>query len=122
VTDKAGKLSTHVLDTASGRPAEGVRVSVYFDDGHGGPPVLMRSLVTTPDGRTDGPLLDGTRFHAGRYRIDFAVGDYFAAAGHADARRFLDVVPIAFTVDDATAGYHVPLLVSPWAYSTYRGS
>jgi hydroxyisourate hydrolase len=111
-----------VLDTATGKPAAGVRVSVYFDDGHGGAPVLMRSVVTNADGRTDGPLLDGTRFHAGRYRVDFAVGDYFAAAGHADARRFLDVVPIAFTVDDATAGYHVPLLVSPWAYSTYRGN
>jgi 5-hydroxyisourate hydrolase len=117
-----GRLSTHVLDTATGKPAAGIRVSVYFDDDHGGPPVLMRSVVTNADGRTDGALLDGMRFHAGRYRIDFAVGDYFAAAGHADARRFLDVVPVSFTVEDAGVAYHVPLLVSPWAYSTYRGS
>ncbi|MDB5294307.1 MAG: hydroxyisourate hydrolase [Phycisphaerales bacterium] len=123
----AGKLSTHVLDTASGCPAGGVRVTVYSidPDAHakdGGGAVRLRSVVTNADGRTDGPLLDGPRFMAGRYRIEFAVGDYFAARGHPDARRFLDVVPIAFTVDDASAGYHVPLLVSPWAYSTYRGS
>ncbi len=121
MTDKAGKLSTHVLDTASGCPAAGVRVSIFYVDGHGAP-VLMRSVVTNADGRTDGPLLDGHRFAAGKYRIDFAVGDYFAERDHPDARRFLDVVPIAFTIEDATAGYHVPLLVSPWAYSTYRGS
>ena len=122
-----GKLSTHVLDTAHGCPAAGVRVTVYFIDPHagvgGGPgEVRLRSVVTNADGRTDGPLLDGDRFHAGRYRLEFAVGDYFAARGHPDARRFLDAVPVAFTVDDASAGYHVPLLVSPWAYSTYRGS
>lgn len=117
-----GKLSTHVLDTASGKPAADVRVSVYFDDGHGGPPVLMRSVMTNADGRTDGPLLEGTKFHAGRYRLDFAIGDYFAGTKHPDARRFLDVVPVPFTVEDAGVAYHVPLLVSPWAYSTYRGS
>jgi 5-hydroxyisourate hydrolase len=117
-----GKLSTHVLDTASGNPAAGLRNSVYFDDDHGGPPVLMRSVVTNADGRTDGPLLEGPKFHAGHYRLDFAVGDYFASVKHADARRFLDVVPIAFTVEDAGMAYHVPLLVSPWAYHTYRGS
>jgi 5-hydroxyisourate hydrolase len=117
-----GKLSTHVLDTAAGVPAAGLRISVYFDDAHGGPPVLMRSVVTNADGRTDGPLLEGPKFHAGRYRLDFAVGDYFASMKHPDARRFLDVVPVAFTIEDASVAYHVPLLVSPWAYSTYRGS
>jgi 5-hydroxyisourate hydrolase len=120
-----GKLSTHVLDTAHGCPAAGVRVTIYFidpQDGADAGEVRLRSVLTTADGRTDGPLLEGKKFHAGRYRLEFAVGEYFAARGHADARRFLDVVPIAFTVDDATVGYHVPLLVSPWAYSTYRGS
>ena len=120
-----GKLSTHVLDTANGRPAAGVRVTVYLLDSHGGGPggaVQLRSVVTNAGGRTDGPLLEGPRFTAGHYRLDFAVGDYFASIGHADARRFLDVVPVAFTVEDASVGYHVPLLVSPWSYSTYRGS
>jgi 5-hydroxyisourate hydrolase len=121
----AGKLSTHVLDTAHGRPAAGVRVTVYFIDPQDGADkgeVRLRSLLTNADGRTDGPLLEGAKFHEGRYRLEFTVGDYFAARGHPDARRFLDVVQIAFTVDDATSPYHVPLLVSPWSYSTYRGS
>ncbi len=124
----SGRLSTHVLDTAHGCAAAGVRVTVYFIDPHGGGgtggagEVPLRSVVTNADGRTDGPLLEGERFHAGRYRLEFAAGDYFAARGHPDARRFLDVVLVAFMVDDASAGYHVPLLVSPWAYSTYRGS
>jgi 5-hydroxyisourate hydrolase len=125
MTDMAGKLSTHVLDTAHGCPAAGLRVTLYFLEPQaaaGQGEARLRSLVTNADGRTDGPLLEGGRFMAGRYRLEFAVGDYFAARGHADARRFLDVVPIAFTVEDASVGYHVPLLVSPWAYSTYRGS
>jgi hydroxyisourate hydrolase len=119
-----GKLSTHVLDTAQGRPAAGVRVTVYLLDTTSGGErgVALRSVVTNADGRTDGPLLEGARLSAGHYRIDFAIGDYFASIGHPDARRFLDVVPVAFTVEDASAPYHVPLLVSPWAYSTYRGS
>jgi hydroxyisourate hydrolase len=119
-----GKLSTHVLDTSSGRPAAGVRVTVFLLDSSGGAhgAAALRSVVTNADGRTEGPLLEGSRLTAGHYRIDFAVGDYFASIGHPDARRFLDVVPIAFTIEDASAGYHVPLLVSPWAYSTYRGS
>jgi len=112
----SGKLSTHVLDTAHGKPAAGVRVELYRDD------VLLLQVVTNADGRTDAPLLVGEAFVAGKYRIDFHIGDYFLTLGHADARRFLDVVPIVFVVDDATRGYHVPLLVSPWSYSTYRGS
>ena len=112
----SGKLSTHVLDTAHGKPAAGVRVELYRDD------VLLLQVVTNADGRTDAPLLVGEAFVAGNYRIDFHMGDYFLTLGHPDARRFLDVVPIVFVVDDATRGYHVPLLVSPWSYSTYRGS
>ena len=117
---RTGKLTTHVLDVAHGRPAAGLRVSLYFvEDGRD---TLLRPATTGPTGRPDGPLLDGRRFGAGTYKLAFAVGDYFAVAGHPDARRFLDVVPVVFTVDDATADYHVPLVVSPWAYSTYRGS
>jgi 5-hydroxyisourate hydrolase len=70
----------------------------------------------------DSPVVEGPSFVAGTYRLEFSVGAYFESRGHADARRFLDVVPIVFVVDDASRSYHVPLLVSPWAYSTYRGS
>ena len=117
----AGKLTTHVLDTAHGCPAAGMRVSLFFVDPHGDE-ALLRTVILNADGRADGALVEGSRFSAGKYRLEFGVGDYFAARKHADARRFLDVVPIVFTVDDATRGYHVPLLVSPWSYSTYRGS
>ena len=94
----------------------GVQVKLYRGS------ELLVTTVTNPDGRTDTPLLSGDAFTPGAYRIEFAVGDYFASIGNADAKRFLDVVPIAFHVDDPSRGYHVPLLVSPWAYSTYRGS
>jgi 5-hydroxyisourate hydrolase len=112
----AGKLTTHVLDTAHGIPAAGVKISVYRDG------KLLHTATTNRDGRLDAPLLAGEKFSPGAYRLDFSVGDYFAARGDSDARRFLDVVPIAFTVDDGARDYHVPLLVSPWSYTTYRGS
>jgi hydroxyisourate hydrolase len=112
----SGKITTHVLDLATGRPAAGVRVQIFV----GGK--LIASLTTNRDGRTDEPLAAGEMFVRGQYRIDFFVGDYHVAQGLADAKRFLDVVPIAFNVDDVARSYHVPLLVSPWAYSTYRGS
>lgn len=111
-----GTLSTHVLDTANGRPAAGVSVSLYRGD------ALIVSTRTNADGRTDAPLLTGEAFVPGTYRIEFGVGDYFAAAGNVDARQFLDIVPIAFVVTEPARGYHVPLLCSPWSYSTYRGS
>lgn len=111
-----GKLSTHVLDQAHGRPAAGVRVALYRGT------ELITSTVTNADGRTDAPLLSGDALVPATYRIEFSVGDYFASLGNADAKRFLDVVPIVFCVDEPSKGYHVPLLVSPWAYSTYRGS
>ena len=117
----SGRLSTHVLDTANGKPAAGVRIELYRVGAPGGAAPLVEA-VTNADGRTPEALLDGEDFCAGTYRLAFSVGDYFASLGHADARRFLDVVPIVFVVDDPAAGYHVPLLVSPWAYSTYRGS
>jgi 5-hydroxyisourate hydrolase len=109
-------LSTHVLDQAHGKPAAGVLVSLYRGD----TPIV--TMTTNADGRTDAPLLSGDAFTPGDYRIEFAVGDYFAATGNADAKKFLDVVPIVFRVDDPARGYHVPLLVTPWSYSTYRGS
>jgi hydroxyisourate hydrolase len=116
-----GKLSTHVLDTARGKPAVGMRVELYRVGAPGGAAPLVEA-VTNADGRTPAPLLIGADVQPGTYRLAFHVGDYFAGQGHPDARRFLDVVPIVFVIDEPEAGYHVPLLVSPWAYSTYRGS
>ena len=115
-----GKLSTHVLDTASGKPAGGLRIELHRID-HG-EKIALADMNTNSDGRTDMPLLNTETIKVGRYRILFHVGDYFAARGVADAKKFLDVVPVLFHIDDASAGYHVPLLVSPWSYSTYRGS
>jgi hydroxyisourate hydrolase len=118
-----GKLTTHVLDTSRGWPAAGMRVELYrvgAPGGAGAAPLAV--LETGPDGRAPAPLLEGDAMTAGTYRLAFHVGAYFASHRDPDARRFLDVVPIVFTIDDPTAHYHVPLLVSPWAYSTYRGS
>jgi 5-hydroxyisourate hydrolase len=112
----AAKLTTHVLDTAHGRPAAGMRLRLYRGE------KLVIETVTNAGGRTDAPLLDDGALAAGQYRIEFEVGAYFASIGDPYARKFLEVVPVAFVVDDLTRGYHVPLLVSPWAYSTYRGS
>jgi hydroxyisourate hydrolase len=116
-----GKLTTHVLDTAHGRPASGMRVELYRVGSPGGEAPLVE-VVTNSDGRTPAPLLAGETIAAGTYRLVFHVGAYFAARGHPDARRFLDVVPVVFVIDDPAGAYHVPLLVSPWSYSTYRGS
>ena len=114
-----GKLTTHVLDTASGKPASGVRVRLFSieNDRH-----LVASIATNDDGRTDAPLLDDEAYRAGVYEIEFSVGDYFKGTGACNADPpFLDDVVIRITLsgDDH---YHVPLLVSPWSYSTYRGS
>ena len=109
-------LSTHVLDTANGLPAAGVALSLYRGDD------LIISTQTNRDGRTDEPLIEGDAFVRGAYWLEFDIGEYFARTGHPDAYRFLDVVPIAFVVQTPEAGYHVPLLCSPWSYSTYRGS
>jgi 5-hydroxyisourate hydrolase len=116
------RLTTHVLDTASGRPAGGVRVECYRVAAGGGDGTLVAQAVTNEGGRTAAPLLSGDAMTVGSYRLLFHVGEYFASLKHADARKFLDVVPIQFTIADASAAYHVPLLVSPWAYSIYRGS
>ena len=115
-----GRLTTHVLDTALGRPAAGIGVSLRHARKHG---AELARAVTNADGRCDSPLLEGAAFSAGRYRLVFAIGDYFAAQGIAlPDPPFVDEVVLDFGVADASAHYHVPLLVSPWSYSTYRGS
>ena len=111
-----GRLTTHVLDTSIGRPAAGVRV-VLRRDGE-----VVAEGATNADGRMDKPLLDGTAFRPGRYELTFHAGDYFRARGVALADPpFLDIIPLHFGIAEDTH-YHVPLLVSPYGYSTYRGS
>ena len=116
----AGVLSTHVLDTTSGIPAAGLRIDLLRGSDADATP--LASVRTSADGRTGGPLLEGAALAPGTYTLLFFVGDYFRARGHPDAGRFLDRVPVVFVVTDAGARYHVPLLVSPWSYTTYRGS
>ena len=116
-----GKLSTHVLDTANGRPAAGVHVALYALAGSGR--TLLKEDVTNGDGRCGAPLLEGDTMRPGRYELVFGAGDYFAALGvELPSPRFIDQVTIAFGIADAGQNYHVPLVVSPWSYSTYRGS
>ena len=117
------RLSTHVLDIATGSPARGVALELRRLAPDGTAELLARA-VTNADGRTDEPLLQGSQLQTGAYELAFAVGDYFrsrAVPGLADPP-FLDRVPIVFQVADPEGHYHVPLLVSPWSYSTYRGS
>lgn len=110
-------LTTHVLDTMHGRPAAGVGLRLL----RGGS--VLAQAVTNADGRCDAPLLTGEALAKGAYRLEFAVGAYFRAAGVAlPDPAFLEVVAIEFGVADEAGHYHVPLLVSPFAYSTYRGS
>lgn len=116
------RLSTHVLDTASGCPASGVALVLsHLTDGRHR--TVMVKTSTNADGRTDAPLLSGDAFQTGLYEIAFHVGDYFRARGvDVSEPAFLDVIPIRFGIADPQGHYHVPLLVSPWSYSTYRGS
>jgi 5-hydroxyisourate hydrolase len=116
-----GRLSTHVLDTARGKPAAGVKIMLYRISGQSHRKV--KEVVTNADGRTDGPLLEGDALTAGVYELVFCAGDYLRASGQAgEAILFLDEIPIRFGVPDASQHYHVPLLISPFGYSTYRGS
>lgn len=116
------RLSTHVLDTAHGKPAEGVAVTLYTLADPQQPQVIART-VTNADGRTDQPLLSGDVIATGRYRLVFAAGDYFRRLGMSlPDPAFADVVTLDFGIADAAGHYHVPLLVSPWSWSTYRGS
>jgi 5-hydroxyisourate hydrolase len=111
------KLTTHVLDLTTGRPAAGMRIELWKNDGKH---TLLKAVTTNLDGRTDLPLLDRTEMAVGAYELLFFVKDYFVTH-HRDSP-FLDRVPIRFAIADAAAAYHVPLLVTPWAYQTYRGS
>jgi 5-hydroxyisourate hydrolase len=136
-----GKLTTHVLDTMHGGPAAGMAVRLYRltaaatagdtgDAGDAGRPVkaaplatLLKTIALNADGRADAPLLEGEALLAGRYRLVFAVAAYFQArAVDLPEPAFLDEVPIDFGIADPSAHYHVPLLTTPWSYSTYRGS
>lgn len=115
-------LTTHVLDTTRGRPAAGVLIELYAL-GPEGARRLVASVRTNADGRTDAPLIAPQEARVGTYELSFHVGDYFRAAEAATATPpFLDIVPICFTIADPTAHYHVPLVTTPWSYSTYRGS
>src|SRR5262245_62099841 len=117
-----GYLTSHVLDLVAGKPAAGVHIELRRLDSAGGTHTLLTSARTNADGRTDAPLLAGERFTPGTYELIFDVGAYFAARGIEGTPPFLDLVPVRFGIGDSAAHYHVPLLVSPWAYSTYRGS
>lgn len=116
-----GRLTTHVLDTVSGGPAPGVTVEL-FRIAPDGARTLLATVSTNADGRTDAPLLSGAEAVAGTYELDFHIGPYFRASGaKVGEPAFLDVVPLRFGLG-ADGHYHVPLLCSPWSYSTYRGS
>jgi 5-hydroxyisourate hydrolase len=121
-----GRLTTHVLDTARGKPAAGVKIMLYRVSGNSHRKIA--ETVTNADGRTDAPMLAGTQFTVGTYELVFCAGDYLRASGQAAINQadgevlFLDEIPIRFGVPDAAQHYHVPLLISPFAYSTYRGS
>ncbi|MGM0536392.1 MAG: hydroxyisourate hydrolase [Pseudomonadota bacterium] len=116
-----GYLTTHVLDTAQGRPGQGIRIEVFRLEG--GARTRLKEVVTNDDGRCDAPLLEGDDFAAGEYELIFHAGDYLRARGvEAGEPRFLDVIPLRFGVADAGQHYHVPLLLSPYGYTTYRGS
>jgi 2-oxo-4-hydroxy-4-carboxy-5-ureidoimidazoline decarboxylase len=117
-----GRLSTHVLDTHGGMPAAGVAVEL-FEHSAGGERTLVARAATNRDGRTDAPLIGGRPLPIARYELCFHVADYFARLGAPQSDPpFLDVVPVAFAVAEPEGHYHVPLLVTPWSYATYRGS
>jgi 5-hydroxyisourate hydrolase len=117
-----GYLSTHVLDTMHGTPATEVKIELWRLDSKDRR-TLLTTVYTNENGRTDGPLLAGEQFEVGTYELLFAIGEYFSEKGSRLSQPvFLDVVPVRFGIADAGEHYHVPLLVSPWAYSTYRGS
>ena len=115
-------LTTHVLDTTRGRPAAGIAIELHAI-GPDGARILIARATTNADGRTDVPLIPPAEARVGQFELSFHVGPYFRANGAIVADPpFLDVVPIRFSVADPKAHYHVPLVVTPWSYSTYRGS
>ncbi len=119
----AGRLTTHVLDTAHGRPAAGLRIELWALTPATSERLLLKQVITNTDGRTDAPLLSSDELRIGVYELVFAVGDYFASEPVLEpAPPFLDLVPVRFGIANAEQHYHVPLLVAPYGYSTYRGS
>jgi 5-hydroxyisourate hydrolase len=122
-----GKLTTHILDVSAGKPAAQVRIDLYKVEKGASETeqatIKLHSVTTNSDGRCDEPVLSGADFVAGEYALEFHIGAYFDALGLAlPAPKFIDIVVIRFGVADSDANYHVPLLVSPYGYSTYRGS
>ena len=113
------KLTTHCLDTFSGKPAQGVKVDVYFISEK---KAKLNSVILNNNGRSDKPLIEGTNFKEGQYELVFFVGDYFKKITDLPKTPFLDEVVIRFGIFNTKENYHIPLLVSPWSYSTYRGS
>ncbi len=113
----AGRLTTHVLDVAAGRPAAGLVIELWRLDG---PPQKLTTVTTNADGRVDGALLEGADLTAGTYELRFHAGDYLKSRTSGPA--FLDVIPIRFAIAAPDEHYHVPLLLAPYGYSTYRGS
>jgi 5-hydroxyisourate hydrolase len=118
-----GKLTTHVLDTAHGCPATNLHLELWSIDIQSGQKNLLKTTVTNSDGRTDTPLLADDQLTVGVYELVFIVGEYFARFSETLPNPpFLDRIPLQFGIADPSLHYHVPLLVSPWSYSTYRGS
>ena len=114
------KLTTHVLDVYSGKPGKGIKVDLYHLQNN--KREKLNSVILNNDGRADKPLIEGSDFKEGQYELIFFVGDYFKKITEASKIPFLDDVVIKFGISNAEEHYHVPLLVSPWSYSTYRGS
>ena len=114
------KLTTHVLDVYSGKPGKGIKVDLFFLNGNN--KEKINSLILNDDGRSDKPLVEKEKFKLGKYELVFYIGDYFKKVNGNINFPFLDDVVIRFGISDNNESYHVPLLVSPWSYSTYRGS
>lgn len=118
----SGKLTTHVLDTANGCPAAGIAIALWKLDPQIDSRTLLKTTETNHDGRTDLLLLNPNEMNTGVYELVFTVGEYFASRLADSPTPFLNQIPIRFGINEISAHYHIPLLVSPWSYSTYRGS
>ena len=114
------KLTTHVLDIFSGKPGKGIKVELFFFNGE--KREKINSIILNSDGRSDKPLVENETFKSGKYELIFYIGDYFKTITKLDQLQFLDDVVVRFGISNNKENYHVPLLVSPWSYSTYRGS
>mgnify|MGYP001463038753 FL=1 len=114
------KLTTHVLDVYSGKPGKNIKVELFFLNGKDRE--IINSLVLNNDGRSDKPLAEEDKFKLGKYELVFYIGDYFKEITKSEKQPFLDDVVVRFNISNNRENYHVPLLVSPWSYSTYRGS